>query len=601
MTAEIQRTAGRWPLRLVLVVLAFLTVMPAASPAAADAAQNQAASEVAASRCAKVRADLKIPRPFGQVCESRLVDALQKGAEATAEEVERVCEWLPDLPLVGDVCDRVRRLMAGIAQEYQQRLAALRGAVDFAKDPWGQTLSKVADSLGGSLNDLLTRVVTHLAHLSSPDVDSQAFLQSYAAGAGIAMFVLVAALARAFYKAGSGDITGEELADSVFRRLPWAMVLVLFGPGIGYLLVELSNGATASIMRYFATDVASLASKLNAMAVPANMGMIPGGPLVSILIVLVAMMGAFALLVGLLMQLLTLYLTGAVMAVAFVLIVDPSTRQQAMKLPLLWLALLGGRPLVFFMLGVTAKYGDSSFSVSAVQDEGFRALVSALVAALMLLFVGIAPWAVLRFAPVLPAGGAERIARSQKSSGGAFGGTAGSLMTHLAYRRMSSGAASSDADRSPPAGGQPQGDAAPTAARDASANPEGAPERGGDDPQHDAGRSQETPAPDGSGSPQPGSPSTTASAASTNPAGAGSGGTAGGSAGGAAAGAGAGGSAGGAGTAAGGAGAAAGAGATAATGGVAAVAVIGAQAAAAAKQKVDESAHRAGDMVEGSG
>ncbi|MEU3455245.1 hypothetical protein ABZ671_16865 [Micromonospora sp. NPDC006766] len=579
-------------------MLAILSVMPAASPAVADAAQDQAASEVAASRCAKIRADLKIPRPFGQVCESRLVDALKKGADATADAVERICQWLPDLPLVGDVCDRVRELMAGIAQEYQKRLAALRGAVEFAKDPWGQTLSKAAEHMGVSLSDLLTRVVTNLAHLSAPDVGSPAFLQSYAAGAGIAMFVLVAALARAFYKAGSGDITGEELADSLLRRLPWAMVLVLFGPGIGYLLVELSNGATASIMRYFAVDVASLAEKLNAMAVPANLGLIPGGPLVSILIVLVAMVGAFALLVGLLMQLLTLYLTGAVMAVAFVLMVDPSTRQQATKLPLLWLALLGGRPLVFFLLGVTAKYGDSSFSVSALHDEGFRALVSALVAALMLLFVGIAPWAVLRFAPVLPGGGAERIARSQKSSGGAFGGAASSLMTHLAYRRLSSGQGSSDADGSPPPGGQPQDDPAPTATRD----PAGARDRGGDDSERDAGKSLQETATGGSGGPQSGSPSTSPSPASTGPAGSGAGvgagGTAGSSAGGV--GAAAGGSAGGAGTATGGAGAAAGAGATAATGGVAAVAVIGAQAAAAAKQKVEDTAHRAGDMVGGS-
>ncbi|MFJ2087506.1 hypothetical protein ACIOBK_33615 [Micromonospora chokoriensis] len=603
---------------MAVVVLAFLAVMPAASPANAEAARpsavkelkapspqpsggtdaraDQVAAEVAASRCEKVRAEFKVPRAFGQICESRLAPALAKGADATASAIAGLCLWIPDLPLIGDVCDRVRAIMAGVAQEFQQRLETLQAGVEFARDPWGQTMTRVAELLGRSLSDLLTRVVTHLAHLSAPDVGSPAFLQSYAAGAGIAMFVLVALVARVIYRTSSGDMTGEELADSLWRRLPWAMVLVVFGPGIGYLLVELSNGATASILTYFATDVASLANKLNTMAIPANLGLIPGGPLVVIIIVMVAIVGALALLVGLLMQLLTLYFTGSIMAIAFVSLIDPEKRDSAMKLPLLWLALLAGRPAVFFLLGVTAKYGDYSFSVKALNDEGLRALVSALVAALMLLFVGVAPWAVLKFAPVLPAGGAQRIARSQRSSGGAFGGAAGSLMTHLAYRRMSSNSANSGgADAAPQAGPPPN-------LGPSSTGPDSGPgtgnaqrgQRGRSDERPGSGQNPSPAPPQGPGG-QPGVGAGAGTAGSN--AGAGAASAAGGGAGAGASAGTAGASAGaGAGAAGAGAGAAA-AGATAATGGVAAVAVIGAQAAAGAKKKVDDAAHRAGDIV----
>ncbi|MDG4756143.1 MULTISPECIES: hypothetical protein [Micromonospora] len=590
VTADSMRRAGRWAARCLLIAVACLAVMPAASPASADPAEDQAATEVAAARCAKAREDLRIPRPFVQVCESRLVDALKQGAVATGDAVERVCEWLPDLPLVGDVCGRVKQLMAGIAEEYQQRLAALRAGVDFAKDPWGQTMNRVADHLATSLSDLLTRVVTNLAHLSAPDVRSTAFVQSYAAGSGIAMFVLVAMLARVFYKAGSGEMTGEELADSVWRRLPWAMVLVLFGPGLGYLLVQLSNGATASIMAYFATDVASLAAKLNAMAVPANMGLIPGGPLIGILIVVAALVGAFALLVGLLVQLLTLYLTGAVMAIAFVLAIDPATRPQAQKLPTLWLWLLAGRPLVFFLLGVVAKYGDSSFSVAAIQDDGMRALVSALVAALMLLFVGFAPWAVVKFAPVLPGGGAERIARSKRSSNSAFSGVASSAMMQLAYRRMSSGPSSdsggSGGSPRPAEGHSEPGPRSPQrqgASEQSSAQPPSTSSGSGQDASDGGGRGGQGE----SASSRPNSGTAPLSGTAAPPAAGPSAGAGGGASAGAGAGAGA----------AGGAGVAAGAGATVATGGVAAGVLLAAQAAAATKQKIDDAAHRAGDVA----
>ncbi|MBN1172915.1 MAG: hypothetical protein JXA67_12135 [Micromonosporaceae bacterium] len=569
-----------------------LAVMPAASPPAfADAAEDQAAAQVASERCAKMRAENQIPDRYKENCEAKVAADLKSGkAKDESTWLSGVCKWVPDLPIVGNPCEVLMGLLKGAYDQYSGLVSSLRTGAGLITDPSGTMNKAILDfamTLSSNLQSLLTKVLAEMSHLSSPDLTSAGFLRTYAAGAGIAMFVLVFMIARVFYRASQGDVTGEELAESLFVWLPKAMVLVFFGPALGYLLVELSNGATTSITAYFAPDVGSLTTKIVAMVALSSIGLLPGGPLFAIVVLALGFLGTISLVLGLLMQLLTQYLTGAVMAISFVMLVDPSTRPKALKLPMTWVALTFARPLLFFLLGGIASISDSAFSVSAVQDDGLRSLVTALVAALALLIVGVAPWSLLKFAPLLPGGGAARVGRSARSSSsGAIGGVAGSAMTALAYRRLqgspgggSGGGSSSSGSDS--AGGDRQG-TAPQPRRE---------------PQTAGGQSASG---DQAGATSPQTPSTASTPAAGTPAG----GTSPALAGSKAAGAGAGGpaaGAGGAGGVAGGAGGAAGgaaaAGAGAATGGLATAALIGVQLADGAKRTAQDVAHRASDQV----
>jgi hypothetical protein len=296
-------------------------------------------------------------------------------------------------------------------------------------------MTDAAGFLAQSLKSLLGTTFDVLSTISSPDIGSAGFLSTYAAGSGIALFVLAVMLGRLFYRTSSGDMSGQALAESLWRWAPTAMLLVVFGPGLGQLAVQLVDAGTKSIIGYFGADVHDLSGRLTSMVVIGDPSQLPGGPILALLVMAVAFVGLAGIVGGLVAQTLALYLTGAVMAVAFVAMIDPSTRALALRLPSAWGGLLLAKPVLFFLIGAIARLAGSAFASSPGTDPGWRLLMPALMGALALLLVGLAPWSLLRFAPRMPTARHERTAhalraaetREQQPS---------SAMLQMSYRRM---------------------------------------------------------------------------------------------------------------------------------------------------------------------
>lgn len=582
-------TARSW--RVLAVVVGLVVVVLAGSPARADDAEDRAAAEIASERCAKMQDIDDIPRRYKEDCTRQLTADLIAGRAGLPQWAQNACRWLPDLPIAGDPCTRLVSLLTGAYQEFQERVASIRGVVEVVTDPVSAALQRLAQTVADSVESLLTMVFGELVHFSSPNIASEGFLSTYAAGAGIGMFVLVIMILRVFYRASAGEVTGEELAESLWRWAPTALLLVIFGPAIGYLMVSLSDAAAESILDYFASDIASLATTLNGMLLLSQVPTFPGGPLVALLVLLIAFIGAIGLVGGLLVQLIALYLTGAVMAISFVMLVDPGTRQRALRLPMTWVALLFARALLFFLIGAVSRIADSALTVDAIKDDGLKALVTALTAALALLIVGLAPWTLLKYAPVLPSGTSERVGRaSRSSSGGALGSMAQSTMLHLSHRRQQGAPPQGDG---PPHGGARPGPPAATPSSTAGSDTSPHTARRGSSP-IPAARSGSAAAggEQGQARHQATRPTTvesrpTGTSAHSTPA------VAGPSTGATTAGAGA------TTAGAGGGGTAAATGTTAATGGAAAAAALIVQAGDTAKRSAQERADRASDVVKG--
>ncbi|MDM4723319.1 hypothetical protein QTQ03_28350 [Micromonospora sp. WMMA1363] len=564
--------------RALLVVVGLVFAVMPASPARADDAEDRAAAEVAAERCAQMLGMDEVPRQYQEECERKLTEDLLSGRAGSPQWADSVCGWVPDLPVVGNPCKALASLMAGVYEQYQARVADLRGVAEAITDPVNSALLHLAQAFADSLESLLSMVFGELVHLSSPNIASESFLTTYAAGAGIGMFVLVVMIMRVLYRASAGDVTGEELAESLWRWAPTAVLLVIFGPAVGHLLVGLSDAASDSILDYFASDIASLAAKLGVMLHLSQVGAFPGGPLVALFVLVIAFFGVIGLIGGLLVQVLALYLTGAVMAVAFVMLVDPGTRKRALRLPMTWMALVFARALLFFLVGAVSRLADSALTVDAIHDDGLRALVTALTAALALLIVGLAPWTLLKYAPVLPAGASEQVGRaSRSSSGGALGSVAQSTMLHLSHRRYQD--PSSGGMGSPPgARPGPAASASPPLSTGGPETSSGAAARASSPAQ----ASRAAASGERGQTPQTGSTSTTdtPAAAAGMPRAAADGGRAGTGAGATTAGAGAGAT-------------------TAGTGGTAAAAALIVQAGDAAKRAAQDKAERASDVVKG--
>jgi hypothetical protein len=309
--------------------------------------------------------------------------------------------------------------------------------VDAGTDAFDTAMTNAAAFLARSLSSLLNTTFAELSNISSPDIASRQFVSTYAAGSGIAMFVLVLMLARVFYRTASGEMSGQALAESLWRWAPGAMMLVLFAPGLGQLTVQLTDAATVSIIHYFDADVGSLPGRLASMVVIDDPSKLPGGPMVALLVMAVALVGVIGLVGGLVAQTLVLYLTGAIMAIAFVAMIDPVTRSRAMRLPSIWLALLLAKPLLFFLIGVLARIAGSAFTAGAGSDPGWKLLMPALMGALALLFVGLAPWSIVKITPRLPAQRTNRSFGRMLSAGAAAQRQAPSTtMLQMSYRRM---------------------------------------------------------------------------------------------------------------------------------------------------------------------
>ncbi len=580
MIADRRSRAAAWLGAIVAGLV--LAVMPAASPAvAATPQEQQAAQKVAAEHCAKMRAAGTVPDRYKDACEQRLADDLLSGAAGKPGWVDAVCQWFPDLPLLGNPCKDLLSSLAGAWDEFQ---SAAKGAVDLVTNPVGTVFKYFAATLSDAVKSLIGKIFPELVHISSPDLGSESFLSAYAAGAGLAIIVLVVMLARLFYGASQDDITGEELADALWRWVPTALLAILFGPGLGYLLVSLSDSASLGIIQYFTGDINLLVTKLDSLVVLGDSAGIPGGSLVGVVIELIALLGLMGLLGGMLVQLLAIYLTGAIMAVVFAMLVDPRTRKKALKVPFTWVGLTFTKPVLFFFVGAISRMADSAFSAQSIKDDSIRSLVTAVVAAMALLILGLAPWTLLKFAPVLPDGSSARVGRASKSQGGgALGGLANSTMMQMGYRRMGSSGQGGGGQQASAGGGDLLGGSG-----------------GGPSSQKSpALQSRQTQGQQStvSGGAAPAGGAATGSAAAAPAGGAATPVTAGAGAGAGVAGAGGASAAGGAAAGASGASGAAAAGAGAATGGVATAALLGVQAANAAKRKASDAAHRASDLA----
>ncbi|GLY02433.1 hypothetical protein [Actinoplanes sp. NBRC 101535] len=315
-------------------------------------------------------------------------------------------------------------------------------------DAFDTAMTNAAAFLARSLSSLLSTTFAELNAVKSPDIATEQFLSTYAAGSGIAIFVLVVMLARLFHRTSSGQMSGQQLADSLWRWAPGAMLLVLFGPALGQLTVQLTDAATTSIVRYFSAAVASLPDRLTTMVVIDDPAKLPGGPIVALLVMAVAFVGVGGLVGGLVIQTLALYLTGAVMAVAFVATIDPATRGRALRLPSTWLGLLFAKPLLFFLIGALARILDPA---PGGADEGWGRLMPALMGALALLFVGVAPWSLIRATLPLPSAPGSRAGQGSGVPAGAIVSGGSSTMLQLSYRRLH-GSLTRHVDEARPAG-----------------------------------------------------------------------------------------------------------------------------------------------------
>lgn len=277
------------------------------------------------------------------------------------------------------------------------------GAVAIAKfvedpssviDDWANTMKE------GSIG-LLQKVLPGLAEVGNFDFKAQWFIAWYAKAVGLGIAVLaVLFLAATVRAARSGG--GRELLFNTLGYAPMAVAFMLFAPGVAYMIEAFCAALSDALVGFMGTSVDELVNNVSATLGAVNKDTLVGGTLMGLIGFGLLAIGAFALYVGLLMHQIGIPLASCAMAIGFAFFVYPPMRKKALRIPMTLLSLMLSVPLLFFMLGLLSDLLNDAAKNSIAGTGELQSLGMLTLMALAFVVIGLAPFSMLKWAPVLP-------------------------------------------------------------------------------------------------------------------------------------------------------------------------------------------------------
>jgi hypothetical protein len=300
----------------------------------------------------------------------------------------------------------------------------------FVTDPSG-AVDDVANSLHQAATDFTTKVLQGLSSVGDFDPGSGWFLAVYAASAGIGVVVMAFMALLMIIRTANGSGAREDLQEALVKYLPMGLFLSAFAPAIAAVLGQTVHGLTDGINAWESSFLVDTVAKI-ALTGTITSGLVPGGAFIGLLLFLFMVIGTFMVFVGLAIQSIALPLGGAAAGIAWGMWVHPKWRRKALRLPLTYLGVLLSKPLLFFMLGVIFALIDGNVSTSVMQTGGIPLLTQLVLVIVALIIAGLAPFSLLKHAPLLPTGADSH--DSQPSSGFGTSAVVGAGMGALGER-----------------------------------------------------------------------------------------------------------------------------------------------------------------------
>lgn len=330
-------------------------------------------------------------------------------------------------------------------------LDPLIGAISFAIDPLGALYQSMQQAAKGLLDGLLPIVV----EATLPDLTAEWFINAYAISFALAFLGMIVLLIPIFLGVARGRIAGRELVESLTLYVPVFIIGAAFGPMLGMVLVNFFHALSEDFIRWGfqgssdkvneRVESMQWLSELLGRITPTSM---PGGTMVALILMFLMVLALLVVTLVLIVQLVMLYVTGVLAPMSLVWILNPHTRHMGVWLVQRWVVVLATHPLLFFLLGLAFTMMSSIFNGELAGQQPAQLFVSFCVALLAIGLAAIAPWLLLRFAPVLPG----------------IGGAAPSLSSTTTPVGPSSLTQAAERAAAPTRGGGTTGAGAPTAA-----------------------------------------------------------------------------------------------------------------------------------------
>ncbi|MVU80837.1 hypothetical protein GPX89_26735 [Nocardia sp. ET3-3] len=285
-----------------------------------------------------------------------------------------------------------------------------------------------ANSSKDSAVELSSRVLDGLASVGRFDPTAEWFLHWYALSTGIGVIVMGAMTLLALWRAAAKGETIKTISADLFGYMPAGVLLMLFAPMFATLLVTLANDASDAITRAAGPDMGHMITNLQMFTGKLTSKDLVGGTLVGLLLFLLLIAGALAVFFGLLMHQVALPMLAVASGIGFGMWVHPHWRRKALRPVLLFVAIVFSKPLLFLLLATMTGLLNSALTEGGTGQEQLGVLGQLCLVVVAFLVVGLAPWTLLRYAPLLPSrSDAAGFGQSGSLMAGAVGG-AGTAM-----------------------------------------------------------------------------------------------------------------------------------------------------------------------------
>jgi len=308
-----------------------------------------------------------------------------------APQLPPVAPQLPDLcnvPLVKTAC--------GVVGAAKSAAGAAIQVVKFTEDPLGY----IATKMQSASSELAKTVLPAMNKLTRPDLSKDFFLSAYKISFALAIFVFVAFLGWNFVLLSRRRISGDEVIDTLAFYTPLFFGSVIFGPLIGTMLLDLTGALTDSLSAWGVGSVTDTTNQLQGAITAGSPEKITGGSVVAIIFFFCLILALVLCFVVLLVMLVTLYLTGAILPLSLVWLVQPRQRSKGIKVAMVWVSILFSHVLLFLMLGVAFHL--VAGLTTTFDDPGLTILAHLAVAVIALAMATLSPVLLLKFAPVGP-------------------------------------------------------------------------------------------------------------------------------------------------------------------------------------------------------
>lgn len=405
-------------------------------------------------------------------CKPNPMSALLLGQDCTALSEAAFGQFLttPEQSLDYDVATQQDTFCAALAQQGASNPAVIACAVDSAwkefqpvlgpalrtaisLQPGGLFVLGAADTVAFIANakdgfekfanstkegavQATNEVLNNLLKVSSFEVNDS-FRDLWAVFAGVGVVIMALMYLKLFKDVADEKIDFDTARQSIFWYGPLSMVLVLFGPALGYVINGWLMQVTGSMTFWTSNQITDFATAISRFASYESNGAF--GPLAAVLLFGLMFLGAWALLGLFALQPFALYMLGVGLALMVGFLIHPEYRAKVSKTAALWVSIALSKPLILLLMGALFSFISSrpAFQAEGVNDALINAS-SVFLAAAAMLVLAFSPAALFKFVPILPSSATGYGADRPSIAGAAMvAGTGAALKSMISNRRIS--------------------------------------------------------------------------------------------------------------------------------------------------------------------